>query len=78
MDKVKKAAALMFGTIYLYDFIDTLSTDSSQVFDVIGFEVSKITYLAFLLAVCVSFLTYGFTKQMEKRDSENQPVSNSD
>lgn len=78
MDKFKNIAALVIGSIFLYDFIITLFSKSDQVYDVIGLEVSRITYLAYLLAISVSFLSYGFTKQSEKKDSVNQTVSDND
>lgn len=78
MKQIKTYGALIIGAIFLYDFIITFSSGSVEQYDVIGLEVSKITYLAYLLAIAVSFLTYGFTKQTEKSDSATQPVSDTD
>ncbi len=78
MKQIKTYGALIIGAIFLYDFIITFSSGSVEQYDVIGLEVSKITYLAYLLSIAVSFLTYGFTKLNEKSDSENQPVSDTD
>lgn len=77
MKKVKRFGSLIIGAIFLYDFIITLSSNNVEQYEVIGLEVSKTPYLAYLLAIAVSFLIYGFTRQNEKSDSENQPISNS-
>ena len=76
MDTLKKVAALIIGLLFLYDFIMTLSSNGDQAFHVIGFEVSKLTYLAYLLATSISFLTYVLTKQMEQAKFKNQQIFN--
>lgn len=78
MKKIKKFGALIIGAIYLYDFIITFLSNSPEQYDVIGLEVSKFTYLAYLLAIAVSLLTYGFTMQVETSSSDKQPISDTD
>lgn len=77
MKTIKKFGALVIGAIYLYDFIIIFLSNNAHHYDVIGLEVSKITYLAYLLAISVSFLTYGFTKHIEAGNTEKQTVSDS-
>lgn len=68
MKYLKKYGALILGAIFLFDFIHTLNSISGELYEVIGLEVSKTTYLAYLLAIAVSFLTYGYTIKSEKED----------
>jgi len=63
MKQFKRYGALIIGAIFLYDFTITFTSDCNGQFDVIGMEVSRTTYLAYLLAVAISFLSYGFTKR---------------
>lgn len=78
MKKIKAYGALIIGAMFLSDFMITFLSNSPKQYDVIGLEVSKITYLAYLLAIAVSLLTYGFTKQVEMSNSEKQPISDAD
>ena len=79
MKQIKRYAALILGAIFLYDFIITFKTDITGQFDVIGMEVSKTTYLAYLLAVAISFLSYGFRKQVDDRDEhKNESIISKD
>jgi len=63
------------GAIFLYDFTLTFTSDCTGQFDVIGMEVSKTTYLAYLLAVAISLLSYGFRKQL---DNEDESINSAD
>ncbi|NBC25715.1 MAG: hypothetical protein GVY08_02565 [Bacteroidetes bacterium] len=78
MNKFKTYGSLIIGAIFLYDFIITLSSDSGgEHYDVIGFEVSKITYLTYLLAISFSCLTYGIERQFQESDVHDPPISDS-
>jgi hypothetical protein len=68
MRQIKIYGSLILGAIFLYDFIIAFSSDCAEQFDVIGMEISKTTYLAYLLAVAISFLSYGFRKQFKDED----------
>ena len=76
MKQIKSYGAFILGAIFLYDFIITFSSDGAEPFDVIGMEVSKTTYLAYLVAVAISFISYGFRKQLEERDEDKAILSN--
>lgn len=65
MKDIKRFGALIIGAIFFYDFLITFASNSAEQYEVIGMEVTKITYLAYLLAVAVSFLSYGFTTQIQ-------------
>ncbi|HKL14959.1 MAG TPA: hypothetical protein VJ915_04955 [Balneolaceae bacterium] len=75
MKQIKRYAALIMGAIFLYDFTLTFTSDCTGQFDVIGMEVSKTTYLAYLLAVAISLLSYGFRKQL---DNEDESINSAD
>lgn len=78
MKSIKKFGSLIIGAIFLYDFVLTFLSNNAEQYDVIGLEVSKLTYLAYLMAIAVSFLTYGYMINIENKDPENQTVSNND
>ena len=65
METFKKYGSLILGAIFQYDFIITFLSTTAEPFDVLGLEVSKINYLAYLQAIAISFLSYGFTKQFQ-------------
>jgi len=76
MTKFKTYGALIIGSIYLYDFIITLlSEKGTEYYDVIGFGVSKISYLAYLLAISITFLTYGIKRQFQDNEVNEPPIS---
>lgn len=70
MEKFKKYGSFILGLIFIYDFLHTLSSNTVETYDVVGLEVSKITYLGYLLAIAVSFISYGLTKHFEKNRDE--------
>ncbi|WP_340102724.1 hypothetical protein [Rhodohalobacter sp. 8-1] len=70
MKRIKTFGALIIGAIFMYDFIITFTSNSIEQYEVIGMDVSKTTYLAYLLAITISFLSYGFTKQFENEGEE--------
>lgn len=70
MKYIKTYGALIIGAIYLFDFIHTFRSISNEPFNVIGLEVSKTTYLAYLLAISVTFLAYGFTEKYKNDDAD--------
>ena len=72
MKHIKKYGALIIGAIFLYDFIITFRSGSVDEYEVIGMGVSKITYLAYLMAVAISFLAYGFGHQTQNTKDEKK------
>lgn len=75
MKKFKGYGALILGAIFLYDFAMTFVSNTVGQYDVIGFHVSKFTYLAYLLAVAVSFLSYALTNLYRHESAENPDIA---
>lgn len=65
MKRIKTIFFLIIGGIYFIQFVEGLSADSDELYELLGYEISKATYLAYTLITALSAIIYGYSSNVD-------------